>query len=144
MESTEMQTNDVHENESGDELTPRQAKFVDALLAGSNVGIAARTAGVAQVTASRWQKLPVVKQALRQARQSMFEDRLSAIKDAVPTAIDVLLKHMRDKDTRPYVQVAAASKILDLAVEIFRMTEMEEIRAKIEQFEQTMKQQGSR
>ncbi len=139
-----MQTNDVHENESGDELTPRQAKFVDALLAGSNVGIAARTAGVAQVTASRWQKLPAVKAALRRARQEMFEDRLSVIKEAVPVALKVLLKHMNDEKTPPYVRVMAAGKVLDTAVELHKMGALEEIREKLDRFESMMKQQGGK
>lgn len=126
-----MTADDTHEN-SG-ELSAKQSKFVDALLAGANVGIAAATAGISESTAVRWQKLPQVKAQLRKARQELFEDRLAELKEAVPTAITTLLKHMSDPETKPYTQVAAATAVLNLAVELYRSELLESRLVEIEE-----------
>jgi phage terminase small subunit len=122
-------TDDGHENE----LSVKQARFVDAMLVGANIGTAAKTAGISEATATRWQKLPIVKQQLRQARQELFEDRLSILKECVPTAIKTLVKHMSSEETAAYVQVQAATAVLNLAVELYRSDLLEDRLSQLEE-----------
>lgn len=125
-----MAADDIQENS---ELSLKQARFIDALLVGSNIATAALTVGISESTAVRWHKLPQIKSRLRQARQELFEDRLAELKEAVPTAIKTLLKHMSDPETKPYVQVSAATAVLNLAVELYRSELLEERLVQIEE-----------
>ena len=113
------------ETQENQGLTPKQEKFVDAMLTGANIGVAARTCGIAASTAQRWQKLPAVRAAYKAARQELFDEKLSAIRDGVGIAIRTLLRNMGE-DAKPYVQVAAASKWLDVAIELYKHDMLEE------------------
>ncbi len=108
------------------ELTAKQLQFVDALVAGANVITAANTCHLAPRTAYRWSKLPHVKQALKRERQAAFEEQLEALRKGVPVALATLLRAMKDEKRNPIgVQVSAASKWLDLALDIFKAEDLE-------------------
>src|SRR6266699_6134132 len=87
------------------QLTRKQALFVEALLAGANLTIAATTAHVSYSTAKRWQALPAVAEALKSGQDELFESSLEELKGLMPKAIGVLIKHM-DAD----VEVTAATQ----------------------------------
>lgn len=107
-------------------LTAKQLLFVDALSAGSSIDVASTTCRISRRTGYRWAKLPEVKQALKRARQAAFEEQLEALRKGVPIALSTLLRAMKDERKNPVsVQVQAASKWLDLALDIFKAEDLE-------------------
>jgi hypothetical protein len=113
-------------NYSSDEektLSPKQLLLIAALVAGNPIVVAAKAAGVSEKTAHTWLKLVHVKVAYQQAKQELFNEQLDALRADVHLAIETLKRNMTE--SKPYVQVAAASKFLDAAVELHKMSEVE-------------------
>jgi hypothetical protein len=129
-----MSTNDAIEleKEPANELTAKQETFIAALVAGANVTVASRTAGVSLKTGQRWMKKPIIATGLRHAKQEVFESKLEVMRDGVDIAIKTLTRNMGE-DARPYVQVAAASKYLDTCLDLYKMSNLEAEIAELKQ-----------
>ena len=107
------------------ELSPKQVQFLEALIAGNPIVVSAKCAGVSEKTAHIWLKLPHFKVAYKDAKQELFDEKLEEIKDGIHVALEALKRNMTE-DTRGYVQVQAASKWLDIAIELYKSQELEE------------------
>jgi phage terminase small subunit len=128
----------MQQNAAPVQLTSKQATFVEALLAGANLTVAATTAGINRSTAARWQKLEVVSDALRRGQQALFEAALDELRRLVPQALETLKKHIEfDVEPTAATQLSAAKSLVEQAINIHKLGELEEqladLRAQVEQ-----------
>lgn len=112
------------------DLTPKQEKTIAALLASPTIGEAAAAAGVGARTLHTWLADPVFAAAYRTARRDAVGQAIARLQqlsgDAVATLAGLL------GDSRPTIRLAAASKVLDLAV---RGIELDDLAARIAELE---------
>lgn len=117
------------------ELSAKQYKLIELLVSGHSIVASAKIAGVCERTAHNWLAQPAFQQAYRKAKQSIFDEKLEEIKDGIHIALEALKRNMTE-DTRGYVQVQAASKWLDVAIELYKAQELEE---RIKELEEAIK-----
>lgn len=115
-------------------LSVKQARFLQARLAGHNVIAAANIAGISETQAHRWLKQEVFKEAYKQASDELFESALGELKVSMNEAIDGLLKHIRaDVEPTAASQMAAIRTWIESGINIHKMAELEEKIAALEQ-----------
>lgn len=123
--------------ENAPRLTRKQETLITSLLTpGLSLVAAAKCAGISERTARRWLKEPAFQSAYQDAQRMLFDDALRELRLNVGDAIKTLRRHLNGEDTRPYVQVAAASKWLDLALELYKTADLER---KVSELEQAIK-----
>ncbi len=107
------------------DISSKQAKFVDALLVGSMVGVAARTAGISPRTAARWKKEPALLAELASRRKQQFNETLDAFRAGMPAAIALVLETIRDKETPRSIRLRAAQIWIENSIAIHKTEELE-------------------
>lgn len=99
-------------------LTPKQRRAVEALLATGEVSAAAREAKVSRDTLHRWLKQPVFIEAVREAEARAIDDLARMLVRLGRTATATLAKAMTDPaapyPTRVRAADAALSRLLQL------------------------------
>lgn len=108
------------------DLSAKQETFILAYLATGNVSAAALTCKINEATGYRWLKRAEVQAALKAAQKTLFEQELSELRRIVGKAIRTLDRNMSSEDAPPSTQVAAARIVLEQAISIFKMAELEE------------------
>lgn len=73
---------------------------------------------------SLWKKQPAFLEAIEQAEDDLYADALRLLKKSMKPAITTLLRNLEAKT--PYVQVAAASKLIDSAMEVHSLQSLEQ------------------
>ncbi len=123
-----------------DELTPKQRRAIEALMATGDISAAAREANVRRETIHRWMKEPTFSQAVRDAEAQAVDDLSRMLVRLGRTATSTLAKAMTDTSTAMGVRVRAAdiaiSRLLqlrELATLEARVTELERSAALMEQ-----------
>ena len=119
--------------------TPKQDVFIQALLAGNSIVTAAKIAGCNEKTAHAWLKLPHVQDAYRTAQRTVFDESLSHLMTDVQDACATLKTIMKDSEVSASVRVRAAQIILEQAIEIHKVSELE---AKIAELEALVKERA--
>lgn len=107
------------------EITEKQSLFIQSLLGGNDVRTSAKVTGIGERTAYRWHNDPHIMAALKDARQRAFAEKLDVFRNDIDIPIRALLRNMDPENAAPYVQVAAASKWLDVALELNQVNELE-------------------
>ena len=79
-----------------------------------------------------WKKLPAFKEALRLAEDELYSEALGQLKKVASKAIECLVRNMDPEEAAPYVQVAAASKLLDAGLQVTKVQELEKLLADLE------------
>jgi phage terminase small subunit len=115
------------------DLSSKQAKYVDALLVGSTVIVAAKTAGISPRTAARWKRDQIIQQELAGRRKSQFNETLDAFRAGLPTAMALVLDTIKDKETPRSVRLRAAQIWIEHALEIHKVEELENRIAMLEE-----------
>jgi hypothetical protein len=98
------------------EPTPRQARYVEALIGGASYAAAAKAAGVSERSGRAWRGDPLVVAALRDARTRALGDATTKSVARLSAAIDVLTMIAADKDMPASARVAAARSLGEWAV----------------------------
>lgn len=119
-------------------LTPKQGKLIEALLTPLSITAAARAAGIGEATARRWLKLPHFQAAYQAAQKQLFNQALTGLMQKVDRAIETLDRNMTGEDVPASTQVRAAQIVLEQAIAVHKMGELEE---KYRELEQLVKQQ---
>jgi phage terminase small subunit len=127
------------ENDQDQQLNAKQEAFLTAYLASSNITIAAKTSGMADKTARRLVKQPAFQAAYHQAKRELFNQALDGLREHVDKAIKTLARHMDAEETPPGAQIRAAQIYLEQAIQVHKMSELEE---KYAELEQLVKAQG--
>ena len=105
-------------------LSGKKLAFLEALLVSTSVRDAAKQAGVAERTATRWLADPLFSATLVAAKQEAFNEALDLLRVGAKAAITTLAASMRSDN--PHVRLRAASLWLTAAVELFKMSQIEE------------------
>jgi hypothetical protein len=123
--------------QENDRLSPKQVLLVQALLAGNDMRTAAKACGVNEATGYRWRKLPHVKQALREGKQTLLDECIDTLVDATT---EMLSKHLKaDVEPTPASQIAAGRLWFELRQNGQHMRELEDA---FEQWRVAQKQDG--
>ncbi len=99
-------------------LSPRQRRFVNALLGTRTIREAAGKVKVAESTAWRWLKEPAVKAALGEAHDAALAQSARAVAALLTDALDTLAVVMGDSHAPVGARVSAARVILENAVRL--------------------------
>src|SRR3712207_6024402 len=102
--------------DTGTKLTPKQEKAIAALLAQPTIEAAAESLGVNGVTVHRWLQEPAFDTASREARREAVQVAIGRLQQVSGAMVAVLVNVAADKKTPPSTRVAAASKVIDLAI----------------------------
>jgi hypothetical protein len=111
--------------------------LIAALLAESSVSAAAKAANCSRRTAHRWLEQPAFQAALRAARQGVVDGATRLIQSASGEAVAALRGILQDAAAPAYSRVAAARFLVDSAL---RIREMEELQDRIEVLEERLGQ----
>lgn len=115
-----------------DNISPKQHKALGALLTSSTIGDAARAANVGERTMHAWLAEPTFALAYRTARREAVGQAISRLQQNSGMAVVVLLRLMADRSVKAPVRLAAASKVLDLAI---KGVELDDILTRLEALE---------
>jgi hypothetical protein len=113
------------------DITQRQARAVEALVAGARLDAAAASAGVSVRTLRRWRKEPQFESALRAAQDDAFSSARSELRAAALDAVRAL-REVTCEGSPAAARVAAARCVLDLAI---RSRETDDLESRIEELE---------
>jgi hypothetical protein len=112
-------------------LTPAQHKAVSALLSEPSVRKAAEVAGVKERTVYHWLKTPAFADEYRSARREATQQAIARLQQYSGHAAATLVALMASGNPAA-VRLAAASKVLDLAI---KSVELEDLSARLEALE---------
>jgi hypothetical protein len=115
---------DISTNET---LTPAQYKAVSALLSEPSVRKAAEVAGVKERTVYHWLKVPAFADEYRSARREATLQAIARIQQYSGHAAATLVQLMAVGNPAA-IRLAAASKILDLAI---KSVELDDLAARL-------------
>lgn len=120
------------------DLTSKQDKALQALLAQNTITAAAKAAGVGERTLYRWLDDPDFSAAYRHARRQVMQHTISRLQQASTHATTVLLMIMADKTVSPGVRLRAAVSVLEVAI---KSVELEDLQQRIEALEAALEVQ---
>ncbi|KJE99186.1 replication protein [Streptococcus gallolyticus subsp. gallolyticus] len=128
----------MEENNKLDEkLTPKQVKFIDAMLTEPTIEKACQKAGVSRATGHKYLKMTVVKRTIQTKQAEIMDMTTQSLYTASSNAITVLNSIMTDKKVNPFVRTQAAKTILEQAYKAYEFVgvvkQIEEVRAEIEE-----------
>lgn len=110
-----------------DGISPTQARAVLALLVQPDVASAASAANVAVRSLYRWLRDdPDFQREYARLRREATRQAIAAIQQTAGGAARVLAEIAADKDAPPSARVAAASKILDLAIKAVELEDLDQ------------------
>ena len=123
-----MRHNDHNSDESG--LSARQLKALACLLRDDSPRRAAKSAGVAASTLYRWMANPDFKKALAAQRKAMIQTALDRAVANIEKAVSTLIR-LLDCES-PAVQRGAAGDLLDLALRVTDIADLENRLSEVE------------
>jgi hypothetical protein len=123
----------MRQNVTGDGVSPKQRKAVDALLATGEVSAAAREVGVSRHTIHRWLKEPAFLAAVRQAEAAALDELSRLLVRLGRTAIATIAKAMNDPATPAATRVRAADAALG---RLLQLRELAQLEARVQALEQ--------
>src|SRR5919199_5893638 len=111
-----------------DVLSGQQQKAIAGLLNQPTISAAAQAAGVGERTLYRWLDDPTFATAYRAARRKAVSQAIARLQQVSSGAVAVLAQVASDKQAPSSSRVAAASKLLELAI---KAVELEDLEARI-------------
>lgn len=112
-------------------LSPKQLLAVVELAKGTSIQKTADSVGVNEKTVDIWKKQPAFLAAIREAEDDIYNESLRILKRTMKAAINCLIRNM-DPSLPGYVQVAAASKLIEQAIESHKLAELESLLVELE------------
>lgn len=106
------------------ELSERQRKALEALLASPTVTAAAERSGIGRATIHRYLKDPEFKRRYSEERAFLLDQTVAGLQKLGIGAVGVLRRNFEAES--PHVQVRAARYVLDLMLKGTELVEMEE------------------
>ncbi len=112
-------------NQTPAQLTSKQRRAVETLLAMGEVTAAAQTAGVTRDTLYRWLRQPLFAQAVRQAEAQALDDLSRLLVQLGRTAVATLAKAMTDPTVPAASRVRAADAALSRLLQVRELATLE-------------------
>jgi hypothetical protein len=125
----------------GSKFGRKMEEAVAAMLTQPNVEMAARTAGISVATLMRWQKEPEFQKAYREARRAAYSQSIARLQQAMPLAVQTMIKMVVDPNTPASVRVRAAEIIANHS---HKAIEIEDVEARVSALEEAAGDQGKR
>ncbi|GFG47747.1 hypothetical protein ScFU97_10860 [Streptococcus canis] len=113
-------------------LTPKQEKFMAAMVTSKTITEAAERAGIARVTAHKYLKDITFKRAFRRYRSELMQQTTALLQSASIEAVEVLREIALDKSISPYARQQSAQTILNAA---YKAHELDDIVEMVEELE---------
>lgn len=113
-------------------IRTNQRKAIEALISGATMEHAALEAGVTLRTIYTWKTADNFKQALDDAQNEALGTAVIALSGATVDAVQVLRSIAIDKESPPATRVAAARAILDSAIRLKELFDLEQRVAQLE------------
>lgn len=107
------------------QITARQRRLMEALLAGQSVSQACRTAGVGRRTYYRWLKQPHFQAALREAESDLLTQTTRRLLALQANALAAVGDILADATLPPAYRLQAAKMVLDGALRFYDATTLE-------------------
>ncbi len=124
-------------NNLGEKLTPREMKFIDAMLTEPTIEKACQKAGVSRATGHKYLKKTIVKRTIQTKQNEIMDRTTQTLYTASTNAVVVLNNIMTDGKVNPFVRVQAGKVILEQAYKAYELIgvakQIEEVRAEIEE-----------
>ena len=115
-----------------DSLSPRQHRFLAALVTAPSVKAAAEAAGIGEKTAWRYLGDDGIRGALAGHFDAVMADTSHRMAGAMSEALEVILDVMRGETTPPAVRVSAGRVILDAGLRLAELVTLAERVAQLE------------
>ena len=125
----------------GSKFNRKMEEAVAGMLTQPNVEMAARTVGVSVATLMRWQKEPEFQKAYREARRAAYGQSIARLQQAMPLAVQTMVKVLVDPATPASVRIRAAECIANHA---YKGIEIEDIAARVSALEAMSVEHGNR
>jgi transposase-like protein len=106
-------------------LSSKQQQAAQMLAQGQTIAAVAKAVGVNEKTIDDWKKRADFRHEIEAAQKAIFTEAMRLLTGSVRAAITCLIVTM-DKSNKPYVRVMAASKLLDISMDYFQLTEIQE------------------
>lgn len=119
-------------SDSADKLTSKQHKGIAALMSSPTIATAAAAIGIEERSIYRWLNEPHFAEAYRVARREATAQAVARLQQYSGAAVQVLVDLMEKESTHASVRLAAASKVLDLAIRAVEIEDMAERLAALE------------
>jgi hypothetical protein len=113
-------------------ITPKQAKALAALLACGKIGDAAKRAGVTDRTITRWLGEPAFRAALLNAEGEAIDQATRQLLALQPAAIGEIESILQDSSNPAAVRLRAAQAVLDYLLKLRELRNVEERLAALE------------
>jgi hypothetical protein len=114
---------------------------VAALMTQPNIDMAAKSIGIASNTMLKWMKQPEFQAAYREARRAAYGQAIARLQQAMPMAVQVMLKVLMDPKTPASVRVRAAELVANHS---HKAIEIEDVEARVTALEEAAGEQGKR
>ena len=114
------------------DLTPKQEKAIQALLAHPTMDEAAQAAGVGRTTIFRWLQQKEFQTAYRNARRESVKHAIARLQNRTSEAVEVLAEVMNDQTNNPSARVGAAKAIIEYSI---KAVEIEDLAQRVEELE---------
>src|SRR6266481_1129027 len=109
----------------GSKFSRKMEEAVAALLTQRNQEEAARAVGIGIATLLRWQKIPELQKAYREARRTAHGQSIARLQQATSAAVSTLLKVMVDASTPASTKVRAADTVLNHSAKSIEIEDIE-------------------
>ena len=111
--------------ENGSELTPKQARAVQALITAKSIGDAAQAASVGERTLFRWLAEPAFRAALSQAEGDLLDAATRRLLGLQGQAIETFESVLADAAASQAVRLRAAQAVLDYLLKLRELRNVE-------------------
>lgn len=117
----------------GEKLSRKKEAVIKSLLENDTVAAAAKAANISEATAWRWMKAPEFKEAFREAKKRVLDYSIGRLQHATRTAINALISIVSDEKAPASARVSGAKTILEMAVKVAEIEDLESRVGKLEQ-----------
>ena len=125
----------------GTKFDRKMEQAVAALLTQPNIDLAAKSVGISPNTLLNWMKVPEFQKAYREARRAVYNQAVARLQQAMPLAVQTMLKVLIDPATPASVRVRAAEVISNHS---HKAIEVEDVEARVTALEEAAGEQGKR
>ena len=125
----------------GSKFNRKMEQAVAALLTQPNIDTAARSVGISPNTLLNWMKVPEFDAAYRAAKRAAYGQAIARLQQAMPLAVQTMLKVLVDPATPASVRVRAAEVIANHS---HKAIEIEDVEAHVTALEEAAGEQGKR
>ena len=125
----------------GTKFDRKMEQAVAALLTQPNIDLAAKSVGISPNTLLNWMKVPEFQTAYRDAKRAAYSQAMARLQQAVPLAVQTMIKLIADPGTPASVRARAADSVVNHAN---KSIEIEDIAARVTALEEAAGEQGQR